>query len=160
MRNPIIIPEDKITKLSINIDGVWKFSTFPTAEMTKGSKVIYKVNQYFGLVRQSSNNPAEVVFRGLPGERFSKGLDGSLALINESQYNLFFISPNSNPVKFVKNSDLLNNPNYISDSLSGKNKTDYNTVVANTNTGTQTPNNSVAATRNFTTPTNKPCNCN
>jgi hypothetical protein len=124
---------EKLTKLSIYVNGVWEFTELPSvASQSNGSQSFYQINQIFGLVSENNTNPSKISSRGARGDYVALSRTGLMQVINRNEYKKLFAKPVIYPNKKLTTSLKLQDPMYLTKIVKGS-----PTVYSNTTTGPQ-----------------------
>ena len=127
-------PEVPITQLSVYFEGRWTFAEFSTPTRTTETQSFYLISYPFGLVRQGVANPAQRALNGDAGSYAIQDRDGSLSVATPAQYEQLFPRILVDRPAPPTTSQLLQDPNYLTNVVRKSRNEDSNTIQVGNNT--------------------------
>lgn len=129
----------RLTRVSIYVDGVWRFGRLLTPTQIAENQNIYRMSVPFALVASTENNPRKGLLTGRPGDYVAADRSGELSLITVEQYNLRFPSRRK-PAYKPETSEKLKGGDYITEIVRGSSPQRSNSTTT-TNTRNRGTNN-------------------
>tara|TARA_R110000796_G_C14391212_1_gene416465 strand:+ start:128 stop:721 length:594 start_codon:yes stop_codon:yes gene_type:complete len=134
-------PEVPLTRLSVYFEGQWTFATLSTPTRSTETQSFYLISYSFGLVRQGVANPAQRALNGEAGSYAIQDRDGSLSMATPAQYEQLFPRILVDRPAPPTTSQLLQDPNYLTNVVRKSRNEGSNTIQVGNNTFNNTVSN-------------------
>ena len=130
----------KLTRLSVNFNGIWSFATPINMVRQDEGVFYYKIDYPFGVTNAQEKNPRKIQQVGATGDYLLLDTLGTYSVVSKKKYDILFPpSINYHTAPPPLSSNALKDPNFLTKLAKESERPEYNSTQATPSaTGTST----------------------